>query len=87
MSFLFFLIKEKKACKDYSFKCETLLKLVIDKKKQVRHWVKPLSTRKDKSLNEGTKDLGGYSKEDPPLTIPNREVKLLSADGTTKVGE
>ena len=45
------------------------------------------STRKDKSLIKETKDLGGYSKEDPPLTIPNREVKLLSADGTTKVGE
>ena len=25
---------------------------------------------------------GGYSGEDPPLTIPNREVKLTSADGT-----
>jgi hypothetical protein len=25
---------------------------------------------------------GGYSKGDPPLTIPNREVKPLHADGT-----
>ena len=25
---------------------------------------------------------GGYSGEDPPLTIPNREVKLTIADGT-----
>ena len=25
---------------------------------------------------------GGYSKGDPPLTIPNREVKPLRADGT-----
>ena len=25
---------------------------------------------------------GGYSGEDPPLPIPNREVKLTSADGT-----
>ena len=25
---------------------------------------------------------GGYSAEDPPLPIPNREVKLRSADGT-----
>ena len=26
--------------------------------------------------------LGGYSSEDPPLPIPNREVKLTHADGT-----
>ena len=26
--------------------------------------------------------VGGYSMEVPPLTIPNREVKLHSADGT-----
>ena len=26
--------------------------------------------------------LGGYSGEDPPLPIPNREVKLTGADGT-----
>ena len=25
---------------------------------------------------------GGYSGEDPPLPIPNREVKLTNADGT-----
>ena len=25
---------------------------------------------------------GGYSAEEPPLPIPNREVKLRSADGT-----
>ena len=25
---------------------------------------------------------GGYSSEDPPLPIPNREVKLANADGT-----
>ena len=25
---------------------------------------------------------GGYSGEDPPLPIPNREVKLTCADGT-----
>ena len=28
------------------------------------------------------KRLGGYSGEDPPLPIPNREVKLTGADGT-----
>ena len=28
------------------------------------------------------KQLGGYSGEDPPLPIPNREVKLTCADGT-----
>ena len=26
--------------------------------------------------------VGGYSKEEPPLPIPNRVVKLLCADGT-----
>ncbi len=30
---------------------------------------------------------GGYSEGEPPLTIPNREVKPLSADGTATVGE
>ena len=39
----------------------------------------------------GTYDLikviGGYSEGVPPLPIPNREVKPLSADGTAKVGE
>ena len=29
---------------------------------------------------------GGYSGEDPPLPIPNREVKLTSADGTALPG-
>ena len=29
---------------------------------------------------------GGYSGEDPPLPIPNREVKLASADGTAPPG-
>ena len=32
------------------------------------------------------KYLGGYSEEDPPLPIPNRAVKLLSADGTARKG-
>ena len=31
--------------------------------------------------------LGGYSVGDPPLTIPNREVKPNSADGTCTQGE
>ncbi len=26
--------------------------------------------------------VGGYSEGEPPLTIPNREVKPFSADGT-----
>ena len=30
--------------------------------------------------------LGGYSEEVPPLPIPNRAVKLLSADGTAQDG-
>ena len=32
-------------------------------------------------------DNGGYCKGVPPLPIPNREVKPLSADGTAFVGE
>ena len=32
------------------------------------------------------KKLGGYSGEDPPLPIPNREVKLACADGTAYCG-
>jgi hypothetical protein len=28
---------------------------------------------------------GGNSEEDPPVPIPNTEVKLLSADGTARV--
>ena len=30
---------------------------------------------------------GGYSTGDPPLPIPNREVKPRHADGTAPVGE
>jgi hypothetical protein len=32
------------------------------------------------------KDLGGYSNGAPPLPIPNREVKPISADGTAYSG-
>ena len=35
-----------------------------------------------KSILRTRKQLGGYSGEDPPLPIPNREVKLTGADGT-----
>ncbi len=41
-------------------------------------------------VTDETQDLvGGYSKGGTPLTIPNREVKPLSADGTASscVGE
>ncbi len=31
-----------------------------------------------------TKFYGGHSKEDPPVPIPNTEVKLFSADGTAR---
>ena len=31
--------------------------------------------------------LGDYSSGEPPLPIPNREVKPISADGTAKAGE
>ena len=30
---------------------------------------------------------GVYNRGDPPLSIPNREVKLRHADGTAQVGE
>ncbi len=30
--------------------------------------------------------MGGYSNVDPPLSIPNREVKHVSADGTGHSG-
>ncbi len=33
------------------------------------------------------KILGDYSNGEPPLPIPNREVKPISANGTAKVGE
>ena len=42
------------------------------------------STRTERSLSEIY--CGGYSGEDPPLPIPNREVKLTSADGTAPPG-
>ena len=37
--------------------------------------------------NDNQEETGGYSEGVPPLPIPNREVKPLSADGTAKVGE
>lgn len=37
--------------------------------------------------SESYEENGGYSEGVPPLTIPNREVKPLSADGTANVGE
>ena len=33
------------------------------------------------------KSLGDYSDGEPPLTIPNREVKPISADGTALAEE
>ncbi len=30
--------------------------------------------------------MGGYGNVDPPLSIPNREVKHISADGTGSSG-
>ena len=32
-------------------------------------------------------ELGVYNNADPPLPIPNREVKYAYADGTANVGE
>ncbi len=32
-------------------------------------------------------NLGVYNDVEPPLTIPNREVKYAYADGTANVGE
>ena len=37
--------------------------------------------------SRGIKILGDFSNGEPPLTIPNREVKPISADGTAFVGE
>ena len=42
------------------------------------------SRRTERSLSEIY--CGGYSGEDPPLPIPNREVKLTIADGTAPPG-
>ena len=41
---------------------------------------------KDRNYLSQVKYCGGYSGEDPPLPIPNREVKLTSADGTAPPG-
>ncbi len=38
-------------------------------------------------VGDSEKSKGGFSEGVPPLPIPNREVKPLSADGTAKVGE
>ena len=40
----------------------------------------------DWSLSFSETYCGGYSGEDPPLPIPNREVKLTIADGTAPPG-
>ena len=37
---------------------------------------------KEIGMKSAERFVGGYSMEVPPLTIPNREVKLHSADGT-----
>ena len=37
--------------------------------------------------NDGAMSLGDYSNGAPPLPIPNREVKPISADGTVKTEE
>ena len=37
---------------------------------------------KETGMKNAERFVGGYSMEVPPLTIPNREVKLHSADGT-----
>ena len=41
-------------------------------------------SNKNKRIEKG---LGGYNREGPPLTIPNREVKLTRADGTAVMWE
>lgn len=38
--------------------------------------------RKEVTGTKNTRFFGGHSEEDPPVPIPNTEVKLLSADGT-----
>ena len=43
--------------------------------------------RRKKHIKFRTSHKGGDSAGDPPLPIPNREVKPRYADGTAKVGE
>ena len=51
------------------------------------YFISIANTSDKEILSNRTERIGGYSEEVPPLTIPNREVKLLSADGTAKAGE
>ncbi len=80
----FFLQKRAKIFTD----CESKLFLhtVIEKKKKEIIGNTYLEWNMDKCERK-PKDIGGYSEGVPPLPIPNREVKPLSADGTAKVGE
>ena len=69
--------------------------------KKMVHWIKRIKPRKRTVVTTNRSDqrlysklsyffsetyCGGYSGEDPPLPIPNREVKLTSADGTAPPG-
>ena len=69
--------------------------------KKMVHWIKRNKPRKRTVVTTNRSDqrlysklsyffsetyCGGYSGEDPPLPIPNREVKLTSADGTAPPG-
>ena len=49
--------------------------------RRARVQVRIFSNVKDRDIQ------GGYSTGDPPLPIPNREVKPRHADGTAQVGE
>ena len=68
--------------------------------KKMVHWIKRIKPR-DTVVTTNRSDqrlysklsyffsetyCGGYSGEDPPLPIPNREVKLTIADGTAPPG-
>ena len=53
-----------------------------DKSESLEFSFKDIAVGGVKSTHRTKKKLGGYSGEDPPLPIPNREVKLACADGT-----
>ncbi len=52
-----------------------------------RHNAPPGRRKKAGRNGKDKKNQGGDSAWDPPLPIPNREVKPRRADGTAKVGE
>ena len=66
----------------FSKKCQTYRSKNRFNKEQVLRDTIPKCCRNGDARNGNIHNLGGYSGEVPPLPIPNREVKLASADGT-----